>query len=200
MYYWRKLTEKQREQILQARKGRDLPWHRPPHFDFTGSLTFIITAACLNHLPIIGISPERIAEYENLITANCQSFGARLYAWCILPNHYHLLVHTDNIKELRKLLGQLHGRTSRQWNIEDDAVGRKVWYNYFDREMKSDRHYFASLNYVHNNAVHHGYVGKWQDWPYSSAHQFLAEVGLDEAAKIWREFPVLDYGRDWDNY
>ncbi len=64
--------------------------------------------------------------------------------------------------------------------------------------MKSERHFWASLNYVLHNAVHHGYVGRWQDWPYSNAEQYLAEVGHEEVLRRWREYPVLDYGKDWD--
>lgn len=200
MYYWRKLTKTQQERILRDRKFYNLPWHRPPHLDFAGSFTFIITAACFEHRHIIGKSLKRIGDFEQILLETCSKVCESIYAWCILPNHYHLLVRTSRIKELRKLLGQLHGRTSRLWNKEDDSLGRKVWYNYFDREMKSDRHYWASLNDVHNNGVHHGYVEHWQDWPYSSAHVYLEEVGRDEAARIWREYPVLDYGKGWDVY
>jgi putative transposase len=66
--------------------------------------------------------------------------------------------------------------------------------------MKSRRHFWATKNYIHNNPVHHGYVSRWQDWPFSSVHQYLDDVGRDEAVRIWNEYPVLDYGKDWDIY
>ena len=78
-----------------------------------------------------------------------------------------------------------------------NGVG-KVWFRCVERAMKSERHFFATLNYVHNNPVKHGYVERWQDWPYSSARDYLTSVGFDEAARIWHEYPVLDYGKDWD--
>lgn len=64
--------------------------------------------------------------------------------------------------------------------------------------MKSERHFWATLNYVHHNPVHHGYVKQWQDWPFSSARDYLAEMGKERAAEVWREYPLLDYGKDWD--
>ncbi len=177
---------------------RNLPWHPPPHADFDGSYTFIFTAACLDHEPVIGNTSERLAVFEQSLVNACREVCEFVFSWCVLPNHYHILLRTDRIKELRKTLGQLHGRTSRYWNLEDNRVGRKVWYNYFDREMKPTRHFWASLNYVNNNAAHHGYVELWQDWPHSNAHGYLNDVGHEEAARIWREYPVLDYGTKWD--
>ena len=200
MYYWRNLSDTQREKVLKQRITRGLPWHRPPHLRFEGNHCFIITAACYEHAHIMGKSTDRMDAFQQSLVETFNETGARLRAWCIWPNHYHLLGQTEKLAELRKQIGRLHGRTSRQWNLQDQTVGRKVWYNYFDRDMKSDRHYWASLNYVHNNAVHHGYVDKWQDWPFSSVHEFLEDVGHDEAARIWREYPVLDYGKLWDIY
>jgi len=51
---------------------------------------------------------------------------------------------------------------------------------------------------LHHNPVHHGYVEKWQDWPWSSAAAFIDRVGHQTASKIWREYPILDYGKKWD--
>ena len=65
--------------------------------------------------------------------------------------------------------------------------------------MRSDRHFWATLNYVHHNPVHHGYVEHWQDWPFSSAPEYLAEMGRAEAERLWLEYPVLDYGKGWDD-
>jgi len=51
---------------------------------------------------------------------------------------------------------------------------------------------------VHHNPVHHGYARLWTDWPWSSARDYLREVGREEAERIWRDFPVRDYGKGWD--
>ena len=64
--------------------------------------------------------------------------------------------------------------------------------------MRSDRHYWATINYVHHNPVRHGYVDRWTDWPWSSAQQYLTQTGVDEATRIWQDFPIANYGKDWD--
>ena len=198
MYEWRKMTEEEREQVLTERKGRDLPWHSLPHWEYKGPVSFIFTAACYEHAPIIGKSLIRMSECEKELLTICQQYEVEVFAWCILPNHYHLLIQTDRMKEFGKAIGQFHGRSSRRWNQEDNVTGRRVWCNYFERPMKSEGHFWASLNYIHHNPVKHEYADRWQDWPFSSAHQFLEDVGRDRAVEIWRNYPVLDYGKDWD--
>jgi putative transposase len=198
MYRWRKMSEEERRQILALRRARNLPWHSPPHLDFKVARQYLISSSCYEHAPVIGKNPERMTECEAELLRICDDFCSRIYAWCILPNHYHLLVKTERIKELLREIGEFHGGSSFQWNLADDRRGRRVWHNCFERPMKSERHFWASLNYVHHNPVHHGYVKRWQDWPWSSAQQYLEKLGPAEAKRIWFEYPILDYGKKWD--
>jgi len=122
----------------------------------------------------------------------------QVYAWCVLPNHYHLLVRTKDIQRLAKYLGQLHGRASYDWNGMESARGRKVFHRASGRAIRSSAHFWATVNYIHHNPVHHGYVEKWLEWPWSSAIDYMKQVGRAEAERVWREFPVLDYGKGWD--
>jgi putative transposase len=124
---------------------------------------------------------------------------AQVHAWCILPNHYHVLV-TVAAKAFSKLLGQFHGRTSFAWNGEENARGRQIWCNYVEREMRGDGHFWATINYINHNPVKHGYTKRWQDWPWSSATSYLKEVGHDTAARRWTEYPIDRYGEYWDIY
>ena len=140
-----------------------------------------------------------MSECESELLEICHKFGSELFAWCVLPNHYHLLILTDKINEFLTALGKFHGSSSYRWNGEDNARGRKVWFRAIERSMRSERHFYATLNYVHNNPVKHGYVEKWQDWPFSSATEYLEKVGREKASLIWNEFPILDYGNEWDH-
>lgn len=198
MYNWRKLSEKQRADVMEYRRIQRFPMHSPPHFDTDESRQFIVTAANYEHKHIVGKTPERMFDCTQALLAICCELEVIVYAWCLLPNHYHILLTTNRIKELRQAIGRFNGKSSFIWNGEDGARGRKVWHNCFERKMRSERHYFASLNYVLNNAVHHGYVKKWQDWPWSNANEYLENVGRGTARRIWTEYPILDYGSKWD--
>ena len=198
-YQWRKLRPEERKEVLASRKRLMRPWHSPPHLSSQGLQRYHVTAACYEHQSHIGRTPARMDAFSASLLAEIENAGASVSAWCVLPNHYHLLLQTAKIPDLLQTLGRLHGRSAYFWNREDGARGRKVFYRTADRAMRSDRHYWSTLNYVHNNPVHHGYVEKWADWPWSSAGDFLKSVGEEDAARIWNDFPVLEYGKGWDD-
>jgi putative transposase len=196
-YRWRSLTEQQRRDLVALRRQQKLPWHSVPH-RVGDTDYYMVTAACYDHKPIIGYSPQRMSEFESNLLEIAHENHATLFAWVVLPNHYHLLAHSVDITTLLEQLGQLHGRSSYQWNGKEDRRGRTVWCNAAETAMKSERHFYASLNYVLNNAVRHGYVERWQDWPYCNADAYLNEIGHEEAKRRWLEYPVLNFGDDWD--
>jgi putative transposase len=199
MYAWRKLNDAQRTEALQYRVQLQRPWHSIPHLEFNGDRNYLLTASCYEHVAHIGNSMERITDFEDTLLTLLNTYATDVYAWVILPNHYHALVSTAAIKPLLRETGRLHGRTSHAWNGEQNLRGRKVWCNCAETVMKSERHFLATLNYIHHNPVKHGYVSRWQDWPYTSAHDHLNQFGRKHMQSLWRDYPIDDYGAGWDD-
>jgi putative transposase len=198
MYNWKNLTQAEREEILKERKERGFPWHSPPHIQ-SESGQFHITAACYRHQHFIGASIERMEEFSRSLLSSLTENQIIVHAWCVLCNHYHLLVEHPSVKFIAGILGRLHGRTSFLWNGEEQQRGRQVWHRCADRSMRSENHFWATLNYIHNNPVRHGYVDKWQDWPFSSAGEYILKEGLDRVKRIWNAYPLYEYGKGWDD-
>jgi putative transposase len=197
-YLWRQLDDAHRRSLLDWRVERGYPWHSPPHRPNFGHLRFLVSAACYDHRLHIGHSLERMERFACELLAVLREHAAQTYAWVLLPNHYHVLVEAPDVLRLLSQLGKLHGRSSFSWNGEEHTRGRKVFFRAVERVMRSDRHFFATLNYVHHNPVRHRYVERWTDWPWSSAGQFLAATGREEARRIWQTYPLMDYGEGWD--
>jgi putative transposase len=191
------MSEAERAEALSLRKAQSHPWHGPPHA-FDGEGGYHLSAACYEHAPFIGVSPKRMVECERDLLAALQCCCEEVHAWCVLPNHYHVLVDTRSLRVVTAALGKFHGAKSFQWNGQDGARGRQVWHRCSDRRIRSERHFWAAMNYVHHNPVHHGYVESREDWPFSSARRFLDEIGREEAARIWKAYPTLDFGKGWD--
>jgi putative transposase len=154
MYDWRNMSPKIREEILNHRRQRKLPWHSPPHFIDMYN-TFMITATNFEHQSIIGRSIDRMHSFQIKLLETLSAHSSKIYAWCVIPNHYHIVIETRDLKYTVYGLGQLHGRLSRIWNIEDKTPGRKCWYHCMDRAIRSERHLYSAVNYVHHRLVFH---------------------------------------------
>ncbi|MGD2177558.1 MAG: hypothetical protein PVG71_07020 [Anaerolineae bacterium] len=77
----------------------------------------------------------------------------------------------------------LHSRVATEINGRHDQRGRRVWYCFSDRLIRSDRHHWATVNYIHDNPVKHGYVDCMTAWPWSSIHNYVEEHGRDHLVK-----------------
>ena len=198
MYRWRTWTQEQRQTILKERQQRGNPFHSPPRKVSGETSLYLITAACFEHRPIIGHPECRLNQFSTRLCDLAIDSCNQVFAWVVLPNHYHFLAQITELNLLFSELGKLHGRTSYEWNGEDSTLGRQVWCKAAETAIKSEGHFFATLNYVLNNPVHHGYCKKWPDWPYSSANDYLENIGREKALQIWQNYPLYDYGKSWD--
>jgi putative transposase len=172
--------------------------HHPPHI-YLDDTWYIITSATLNHAHFLAGEQAKTLVRDTLKTLILE-FHFTLRAWVILNDHYHLLLKTRRGKDLSRFLGRLHGTTSRQINLWDVASGRQVWHNYWDTCIRTEADLGARFNYIHNNPVKHGYVRRWEDWPFSSYHYYLRTKGGEWLQDCWLRYPVVDYleGDDFD--
>ena len=192
------MTEEKRLEVLKLRQQCRVPLHSPPHYGANGWNRYHLSAANYGHVPIIGETPERMAAFSIALCDVLSADGCSLLAWCVLPNHWHALVGTEDLKAVLTGVSRLHGKNSFEWNGEDNARGRQCWHCCTDRRIRSEAHFCAARNYVHHNPIKHGYVDKWDAWLFSSACDFLDEVEREQAAQMWKEYPVLDMGKEWD--
>ena len=106
---------------------------------------------------------------------------------------------SNKFDELGGIFRSVHGVTSRQWNLEENVTKRKVWFRYSDRAIRSERHYYTTLNYLHYNPVKHGWAKSPYDWVESSVHWYLQNYQREWLRDLWVKYPVRDYGKGWDN-
>ncbi|MBD2499159.1 transposase [Anabaena azotica] len=210
MYEYRKLTLKQKAELVEQRLSRGYPPHAPPH-PIQDAKFYLLTAACYEHKSYMHCQSRR-QQLLNMIfdkfgdeddgeeSAKALTTNIMISAWVVLPNHYHLLVQVENFEVLGELFRKIHGFTSRRWNLEDNVTKRKVWYSWSDRAIRSQRHYYTTLNYIHYNPVKHGLVTSPYDWVESSVNWYLQVYGREWLRDCWVKYPVKDYGKDWDDF
>ena len=118
-----------------------------------------------------------------------------------MANHYHVLLAIQSLNDVSAALKHLHGKTSREWNIEDNLTGkRRVWYKFADTYIKNDTHLRRAFNYIHYNPVKHAYVSDPLDWPWSSLNIYYADKGQTWFQEQWNAYePPTDFGMGWDD-
>jgi len=197
-YEYRKLSPKEREEIINYRREHGYPLHAPPH-PFRGTGGYLITAANFEHRAIMS-SPDSRTEFESRLLNSIKEITEDLIAWVVLPNHYHLLIVVQSLNAASSALKHLHGTTSREWNIEDNLTGkRRVWYKFADTYIRNDAHLRVAFNYIHYNPVKHGYVSDPYDWPWSSLQMYYEDRGESWLLEQWKDYqPPNDFGKGWD--
>lgn len=196
MYDYRKLTDEQKQELIASRKARGFPIHSPPHFQVDQAI-YLLTAACYEHRNHM-TAPERRAELLDRLFDETINAGLSIHAWVILPNHYHILAYAEDFHKLSNVFGRAHGSTAFAWNGADGKRGRRVWFRFSDRMIRSEAHYLTTLNYIHYNPVKHGWAGSPYDWVESSVHWYLANYDREWLRDLWARYPLKAYGTSWD--
>ncbi|MDQ0396373.1 REP-associated tyrosine transposase [Labrys monachus] len=93
----------------------------------------------------------------------------RLHAWCIMPNHVHVLVTPSPDCTLSALVHSWKSFSALQINRLRGEAG-PVWFTeYFDRKIRNERHFETARFYIEHNPVNARLCSEAGDWPFSSA-------------------------------
>jgi putative transposase len=144
------------------------------------------------------------ADYElylRLIRHWCRKSGTSVWAWCLMPNHVHLVLVPTHEDGLRAALAPAHRSYTWEVNLRQGWRGH-LWQSRFASFPMEEAHLHVCLRYVELNPVRAGLAERPEDWPWSSArtHLGLAADRLTDLAPVlerisdWRAF--LDTGLD----
>ena len=94
----------------------------------------------------------------------------RLLAWCVMPNHVHVLVETVAGHSPGSLVRSWKRHITRQINIALARTGESFWApDYYDRYIRDAAHYGSVVRYIEQNPVKAKLVSAACDWLWSSA-------------------------------
>lgn len=94
-----------------------------------------------------------------------------LLAWCIMPNHVHVLVHPAEAVSLPSLVQSWKKFTARQANRLASRSGTFWHRDFFDRYMRDARRLSDTIQYIEGNPVVAGLCTAPDRWPWSSARR-----------------------------
>ena len=137
------------------------------------------------HIIMRGINRQRVFEdeedYERYLwslknyKAQC---GFNLYAWCLMPNHIHLL-----LKEGREPLEQVFRRIGTSfvywYNGKYERTGHLFQDRYKSEAVEDDSYFLTVLRYIHLNPVKAGICTEPSEYPYSSYGNYFENDAVD---------------------
>ncbi len=130
--------------------------------------------------------------YKRLMAEWCRARGVAVWAYCLMPNHVHLIAVPSNGQSLRAAIGEAHRRYTLMVNQRQGWRGC-LWQGRFFSFPLDAGHLYNAVRYVEQNPVRAGLVARPGDWPHSSARAHLAR--RDDFLVRWR--PLGERFADW---
>ncbi|MFL6844067.1 MAG: transposase [Allosphingosinicella sp.] len=123
------------------------------------------------------------ALYRHLLAEGCARAGTRVWAWCLMPNHVHLVLVPSHEDGLRAALGEAHRRYTRFVNAREGWRGH-LWQERFASFPMDEEWLIACARYVALNPVRAGLVRSPEQWRWSSARAHLGLAAGDGLTEI----------------
>ncbi len=135
--------------------------------------------------------------FEWLLAGTVVRVPMHLLAYCIMPNHWHLVVRPERDGQLGRFMQRLTTTHARRWHRTRGSVGSGHLYQgtYKSFPVQDDEHFLTVCRYVEQNALRAGLVERAEDWRWSSLWARLQGEAVQQKPmlSIW-PVPLPD---DW---
>lgn len=119
-------------------------------------------------------------EYIKLLQKMFQEYKhLQLLCYCIMDNHAHLLIYTEGIVELSKLMSRVNTSYGIYYNKSKNIVGYVFRNRYYSQAIMDEKHLYNTVAYIHRNPVKAKMVEEMKDYKYSSYNR-MKNGELDE--------------------
>ena len=132
--------------------------------------------------------------FEELMCFYMKSYGITLHNYCLMSNHYHLLIETST-DNLSKFMRQLNMNYAIYFNKKYKRVGH-LWQGRFKSWYVTNEAYLYTLMlYIEQNPLKANMVKTLEAYPYSSYHYFLQKEIPECLQNSWI---VQNHGNDYE--
>ena len=116
---------------------------------------------------------EDFVAYRTLLAAAARRAGTAVWAYCLMPNHVHLIVVPSDPDGLRATFANAHRRYAARINARNRWTGH-LWQGRFGAVAMDEAHLLHAARYVALNPVRARLAERAEDWPWSNAAAHLA--------------------------
>lgn len=148
---------------------------RPPRIEFPGAV-YHLSSWCEPGVPAFADDEDR-AAFLALLAQTLHRFDAQLLSYCLLPDHFHLLLFTRR-GNLSQLMRHLLGVYTQQHHLRHGGSGTLFHGRFKAVLVDREAHLLDTCRYIELNPLRMGLVKDLAQWPWSSypAHAGLVAV------------------------
>ena len=137
-------------------------------------------------------------DYESFVKLIREAkfrFQVNIFAYCLMPNHFHLVIMPIHAEGLSKFMQWLMTSHVRRYHRHYGGTGH-IWQGRFKSFIiQNDAHLLSVMRYVEGNPVRAGLVKSAKYWMWSSCRQTLSGISGGLVDKTPMELP-----KNWDHY
>ena len=133
--------------------------------------------------------------YLSMMSAALKKAEVEVWAYCLMPNHVHLVVTPKKEDGLRRFFGEAHRRYTRRINFREGWRGH-LWQERFHSFVMDENYLLAAVRYVELNPVRAGLCSRAEEWRWSSVHAHLSK----EDDSLVTVKPMLSRINNWLEY
>jgi REP-associated tyrosine transposase len=133
--------------------------------------------------------------YLKLLAEARVESGVDIWAYCLMPNHVHIVAVPEHKGGLAHLFHTAHRQYSKMINFREGWRGH-LWQERFHSFVMDELHLMTAVRYVELNPVAAALSREPQGWPWSSVHAHL--LGKDNS--VVTVGPMLRRVSDWSSY
>ena len=139
---------------------------------------------------------QDFAAFEQVLNETLPPSRMRLLAYCLMPNHWHLVLWPREDGDLAAFMQRLSITHVRRWQEHRQLVGTGHVYQgrYKSFPVQTDAHFLAVCRYLERNPLRAGLVNRAENWRWSSLWRRMQR---DPESRGWLSDWLVEPPRDW---
>jgi len=139
---------------------------RLPRVNYCEEHVFFITISTYERHPWFGLHPDLSKMCIKVLRNIAHGRNTQLFAWCIMPEHVHLLAQDTNIIQMVRLIKGRMTPYARQYEPK-----RRLWQrSFYDHALRKEESINRIAQYIFENPVRSGLVDNAVDHPWSGSN------------------------------
>lgn len=130
--------------------------------------------------------------YLNSLKKNCDKYGVKIWAYCLMDNHVHLVLVPSDKTVFYRAVADTHQAYTSRINHRYKWRGY-LWQGRFISFVMDDFYLMRTLRYVERNPIRAGVVQRAQDYDWSSARAHMGE----SSSRYLSKCPVIKSVSSW---